>query len=568
MPKSNSLQQFWAAGGNSRFVAIGLPVLAGLLLPLQALMLARILSAAIVDGRPLAMLVGEVSLFAALLGLRVLLNWLGDRAAVVASETAKQRVRADLVGAVLGHGPIWTCGRPSGLLASLVVEQVESMDGYLGRYMPALAQAAILPLAFVVVIAPLDALVATLFALTTPLIPIFMALVGWGAEAASRAQAAALGRLNAYFGDRLRGIVTLKLLGREQAEVAGMRRSSEELRQRTMKVLRIAFLSSAVLEFFAALGVAGVALYVGLGLLGLLPLRVEPMSLELGLFFLLMAPEVYQPMRTLAAHHHDRAAAKAALEAMVSELGPPAAWAPAPTGAPSVVTVQSTGLELRDLSVAAPDGHAVIRGVSLTVRPGEHVALMGRSGSGKSTLLEAIVGLREHAGEVLLGSTPLMLLQSPDLRPPLLLLAQRPKLFAGTIADNIALGRAGADNAAIRRAAELAMVTAFADKLPQGLDTMLGENGVGLSGGEAQRVALARLYLAAPDVILLDEPTSHLDAATEAEVLARLFAFARGRTMLIATHSPAVAGLATRQLRLDGGRLNAARPARAGEFAP
>lgn len=568
MTTPNPLKLFWANGGTSRFAAIGLPLLAGLLLPLQALLLARILSAAIVDGRPLSALALEVSLFAALLGGRALLTWLGDRSAIAAAEAAKQRLRTDLLGGILGHGPIWTSGRPSGLLASLVIEQVEAMDGYLGRYMPALAQAAVLPLAFVVVIAPFDALVAALFALTTPLIPVFMALVGWGAEAASRSQAAALGRLNGYFGDRLRGIVTLKLLGRERAEVAGMQRSSEELRQRTMKVLRIAFLSSAVLEFFAALGVAGVALYVGLGLLGLLPLRVEPMSLELGLFCLLMAPEVYQPMRTLAAHHHDRAAAKAAVEAMVTELGAPDDWAPAPTEAPSVVRVQSTGLDIRGLTVAAPDGRTVVRGAGLALRPGEHVALMGRSGSGKSTLLEAIAGLRDHAGEILLGSTPLMLLQSPQTRPPLALLAQRPKLFAGTIANNIALGRAGADSAAIREAAELAMVTAFSDALPLGLETVLGENGQGLSGGEAQRVALARLYLAAPDIILLDEPTSHLDAVTEAAVLARLFAFAQGRTMLIATHSPAVAALATRQLVLDDGLVAPATLRKVGEFAP
>jgi ATP-binding cassette subfamily C protein CydD len=558
-----SLSRTWQQAGSSRLWAVLLPLLAGLLLPLQAYVLARLLNAAIVEGRLLSALVPEITAFAGLIGLRAVLGFLGERSATVAAETAKQRLRNDMVGAMTAHGPVWTAGRQSGHLAALMIEQVEAMDGYLGRYMPALAQAAVLPLSFILVVAPFDVPVALLFLLTVPLIPIFMALVGWGAEAASRRQAAALGRLNGYFADRLRGIVTLKLLGRAEVEVEGVREASEELRRRNMKVLRIAFLSSAVLEFFAAIGVAGVALYVGLGLLGILPFQVTQLSLELGLFCLLLAPDIYQPMRTLAAHHHDRAAAMAALSAIETELGATADWQAPPPASTTRAVARPPVLELRNVAVAGPDGRAVVRCANLEARATEHLALLGRSGSGKSTLLEAIAGLRPMGGALLLDAVPVVPLLNRVL-PGMGMLAQRPKLFAGSIADNIRIGRSDADEPSVRRAAEMALVTRFTDALPNGLSTRLGENGLGLSGGEAQRVALARLYLSDARLLLLDEPTSHLDEATEAEVLRRLFAFAKGRTMLIATHSPAIARLADRCVLLEDGVLSGAVAARSG----
>jgi ATP-binding cassette subfamily C protein CydD len=325
-----------------------------------------------------------------------------------------------------------------------------------------------------------------------------------------------------------------------------------------MRVMRIAFLSSAVLEFFAALGVAGVALYVGLTFLDLVSLRGTTLTLEAGLFCLLMAPEVYQPLRLLAANYHDRANAMAALTEIAAQVGD----IPSATMSAAVRPAASSegrsgpaGLRLTDVAVSAPGGRTVIAGIDLDIRAGDHLAILGPSGSGKSTLLEVLAGLREYQGQISLDGVELSQLDRGQLRDRVAVLGQRPSVFSGSIANSIGLGRRTACHAAVRVAAQRAQVTDFADDLPHGLDTSLGENGLGLSGGEIHRVALARLYLRDPGLLLLDEPTAHLDPATEDAVLDGLMEFALGRTLIIATHSPRVAARMQRCFRIAAGRL-------------
>lgn len=546
-----------AAGGAGR-LAIILPLVGGALLLAQAYSLAGILHAAIVEGVPVAELLPAVMLFASLIVARVVLGVVAEVAAVSGGETIKTRLREALVGTLLGRAPVWSAARSSGALSGLVVEQVEAFEGYFVRYIPAMVQAAILPVAFAVVILPIDWVVGLLFLVTAPLIPVFMALAGMGAEAASRAQAGALARLSGRFADRLRGLVTLKLFGRDEAEVAAVRDASEELRVRTMRVMRIAFLSSAVLEFFAALGVAGVALYVGLTFLDLVSLRMTPLTLQAGLFCLLMAPEIYQPLRLLAAHYHDRASAKAAAAEIVAALGDLPVLgeaAPLPRTADTRPSRGAQAVELRQVAVATPAGREVIAEVSLAMDAGRHVAILGPSGCGKSTLIEAIGRLRDHEGRILIDGRPLERIAEAELRDRVAFLGQRARLFAGTIADNIRLGRTDACDTAVRLAALRARVLEFAELLPQGLATPLGENGLGLSGGEIQRIALARIYLRDPGLIILDEPTAHLDTVTEAAVIEGLLDFAANRTLIVATHSPAVAAQMDEAWRIAGGRL-------------
>ncbi|MFO7339523.1 MAG: thiol reductant ABC exporter subunit CydD [Lysobacteraceae bacterium] len=541
-------------------LAMGLPLLAGLLLLVQAAALARALQRIVADGADLAQAWPPLALAAALVLVRAALLWWAERAGQQAAEAVKLAARRALFARLLEAGVLWSRARPSGELADALGTQAEALDGYFAGYLPALAGAAVLPLLFCAVLAGFDVVAALVLALTVPAIPLFMALVGWGAEAASRRHAAALARLSGLFADRVRGLLTLRLHGRAEAEQARVRAASEALRERTMAVLRIAFLSSAVLEFFAALGVAGVALYFGLSYLRLIDLRAAPLTLETGLFCLLMAPEVYLPLRRLAAHYHDRAAARGAVAQIASLYGTlpdPAPAAPAvDAGAPPAGPRR---LEIAGLRVPMRAGATLRLEGPVAVAPGEWIALTGPSGSGKSTLLEALAGLREHDGRLELAGLAPRAWPQAALRRELLLIPQRPWLLPGSIADNLRLAAPQADPAALWQALRQAALDEVVRALPRGLDMPLGQRGQGLSGGQLQRLALARMYLADPRIVLLDEPTAHLDAATRDRVLAALARFAAGRTLVVATHDPAVVALASRLWEvLPDGRVVAA----------
>nr|WP_246349431.1 thiol reductant ABC exporter subunit CydD [Devosia subaequoris] len=542
-------------GGTALIFAIAAPLIGGLLLVWQAWTLADVLGRAIELGEPAAALAPSILLIFGLLLVRSLLGALGEQAGLSGAETIKLHLRRGLMAQLLARSPRAVDTAPSGVAAAAIIDQVDTLEGYFARYLPAAMQAALLPLIFGAIILPLDWVAGVLFLITAPLIPVFMALVGWGAQIATDRQARALSHLSGRFADRLRGLLTLKLFGREAAETAGIVEASEALRLRTLKVLRIAFLSSAVLEFFAALGVAGIALYVGLTFIDYLQLRSSPLSLQLGMFLLLMAPEVYNPLRLFASHYHDRDTARSAMLEIEQQLGNPSAEAPplndiAPRQGPALA------LRLAGVTLRTPDRMAsVALDLSFDVPAGQTIALLGPSGSGKSTLLEAIVGLREHSGEILLDDRKLAQWPEGELRARSFLLTQKPRIIHASLAQNIALGRPGATRQEIESAAARALVSDFALGLPDGLDTLVGEDGVGLSGGQAQRIALARLFLRDAGLILLDEPTAHLGADMEQEIATNLLAYARGRTMVIATHSEALAARMDRAYRLTGGDL-------------
>ncbi|MFE0844128.1 thiol reductant ABC exporter subunit CydD [Achromobacter insolitus] len=538
------------------------PLVSGALLVVQAWLLASVLDAAIVRDVPRQDLLSDILAIAGLMLLRACITWAGERAGADAAERIKRHVRQSLFKRLVRKGPYWSRGQASGELASAVVDQVEALDGFFAKYLPAMAAAAMLPVAFSVVLLPMDVIAGLVLLITAPLIPLFMALVGWGAQGASRRHLRAFARLSGFFADRLRGLSTLKLHGRAEAEAASVVAASDALRQRTMSVLRIAFLSSAVLEFFAALGVAGVAVYIGLTYLGFLDLRWSPLTLQAGLFCLLMAPEVYAPLRQFAAHYHDRAAALAAVSQIsllfdgLPQEGDVSAEAVSDGRQPARQGGGGAALAIAGLHLDAPGrSQAVLSDAGLTLAVGEHAALMGPSGIGKSSLIEAIARLRPFEGDIRIDGLRLPEWDEAALRERVALIGQKPQLLAGSIADNIRLGRPDASDAEVQAAARRACVLEFADALPQGLATPLGGRGHGLSGGQAQRVALARLFLRDPDLILLDEPTAHLDEATQARVLDAILEFSSGRTLLLATHAPAVAARLGRTLRVAAGKV-------------
>lgn len=552
---AKALNSLHGKGGMPLIIAIIAPLLGGVLLVWQAWTLADVLGRAIEMGEPANALLPAIGLILGLLLLRAGLGALGEQAGIAAAEAIKLHLRTTLFSHMLARSPRAANRAGSGAAASAIVDQVEALDGYFARYLPAALQAALLPLIFGAIILPLDWVAGVLFLVTAPLIPLFMALVGWGAQVATDRQARALSHLSARFSDRLRGLLTLKLFGREDAETAGVVEASEALRRRTLGVLRIAFLSSAVLEFFAALGVAGIALYVGLTFIDFLHLRTSPLTLQLGMFLLLMAPEVYNPLRLLAAHYHDRATAKAGLLEIERQLGALPA-APAPLADIASKPGAAIDLALSNVTLRTPDRlRAVLHDAKLAVSAGQHVALLGPSGSGKSTMLEALVGLRDHEGVLTLDGRPLADWPETELRARTFLLAQKPRLVHASIAHNIGLARPGASRVEIERAADQAAVSGFAAALPDGLDTLIGEDGVGLSGGQAQRVALARLFLRDAGLILLDEPTAHLEASLEDEIMAAIRRYAEGRTLVVATHSLAVASRMDKAWRIAGGTL-------------
>lgn len=485
--------------------------------------------------------------------VRALLNWAARRQADAAVETLRHQLRLSVVRRLQARGPLWLRRQRAGALAELPGTHVDALDGYVGGFLLARMEITLVPLALLVAVFCVDRIVGGLLLLTLPLIPIFMALVGWGAQAASERQLDALTRMGAHFADRLRGLGLIRLYGRAASELEGVRVAADGVREGSLKVLRIAFLSSAVLEFFASIGVAMVALYLGLSYLGLLNLRGSPLDLATGLFCLLLAPEVYAPLRRLAAHYHDRANALAATSqidagldaAGAAETPVVAAHGSAPL--PDNLCVRARDLNLRHANASTP----VLEGLAFDLHAGQHLALAGPSGCGKSTLLEALAGwLAPDDGQ---------LLRRNGLR--IGYASQRPHLFCGSIADNLRIAAPQASDAQLLAAAEAAQVMAFAHALPQGLETPIGEGGFGLSGGQARRVALARVLLQDPQLLLLDEPTAFLDAGTEARLLDALLQFAQGRTLVIATHSEAVLQRIGKVLWLPGGQQSLRRAA-------
>ena len=484
----------------------------------QAGLIAWILQRAVMEGATLS---GLWPLFAALLAaalLRAGAAWASEALGAVAATGVKTRLRRQILDRLHALGPAWRAERQTGDIAVTLIERVEALDGYYARFLPQTRVAMILPILILVAVYPVDWVSGVILTIAGPFVPLFMALIGMKAADESRKQFRTLARMSSYFLDRLQGLTTLRLFGRAEAEVDNIAQAADAFRDRTMRVLRIAFLSSASLEFFASVAVAIVATYVGFGLIGLIGWGTAPeLTLFSGLFVLLMAPDFFQPLRLLAAYYHDRVAAIGAAEGLAEILDgtdeAPAGRAPMPSGELEIV--------FDDVSVAFDGGtRSAVEGVSLRIAPGDHVALVGVSGAGKSTLLSLLLGFRSpDSGRILVNGIDLAAIDPEDLRRHIAWIGQAPVLFHGTLRDNIRLGRPDADDAAVDRAAAEARVTEFAAALPQGLDTPIGERGVGLSGGQAQRIALARAFLKDAPLVLLDEPTASLDRDTEAEIL-------------------------------------------------
>lgn len=538
-------------------LAVGLGLTSGILLIAQARLLANIVHGAFMDNLQRNVLWPYfVGLFGVVM-VRAVLGWGREVAGFHAGAKVREEVRMSLMEHIFTLGPGFTSRQRTGALASTAMEHVEGLNDFYAFYLPQLALAVMIPVAILAFVFPLSWLAGVLLLVTAPLIPLFMILVGMGAESISQRHFQALARISAHFLDVLQGITTLKLYDRSRGEEKNVAKVSSDYRQRTMSVLRIAFLSSAVLEFFSSIAIALVAVYLGMSYLGYINFGDygKPLTLAGGLFILLLAPDFYLPLRELGTHYHARAEAVGAAEEILKIL-----MIPSPDVSGKGIALDVPGplnIHCRDLYLAYEEGkRPALHGVSFQLKYGDKVALVGTSGAGKTTILNLLLGFMDpDQGSIMVNETPLADLPPESWRQHLGWIGQNPILFHGTIRDNIRLGRPQASEDELEQAARSARVLDFALHLPGGLDTLVGEQGLGLSRGQAQRVALARAFLKDAPILLLDEPTSGLDSKNERLVMSALEKLSSGRTVLMLTHRLANIEKADRIMVLEEGRI-------------
>lgn len=534
--------------------SVGFGIATALLVVTQAWLVAVAVSGAFVGHEGLGRLRSPLFVLLVVIVLRALVAWISEVTANRSSSRAKSQLRSALfrriplveLGSQAGDGSGAPDAAPKGTgeVTTLVTRGIDALDGYFSRYLPQVVLALIVPLTVVVVVLDRDWISALIIAVTLPLIPLFMALIGIVTRERTDRQFRTLQRLAGHFLDVVAGLPTLKVFGRAKAQARVIRDVTDLYRSRTMSTLRITFLSSLVLELVAMISVALVAVAVGLRLLG------GHLDLRTALFILVLAPEAYLPLRALGANFHASAEGIAAAEQVFQVLEEPV---PARGTRSDVPDPSRVPLVLDAIAVAyASRARPALEGVSLTVDAGETVALTGPSGCGKSTLLGVLLGfVRAQSGRVTVGGVNLLDLDADAWRSRIAWMPQRPHLFAGTIADNVRLGRSGASDAEVTAALASAGLASAVAALPSGIHTLLGERGAGMSAGERQRIALARVFLRDAPLLLLDEPTANLDGRTEQEVVESVSRFAADRTALIVAHRPALVAIADRIVRLE-----------------
>ncbi|GHD23872.1 thiol reductant ABC exporter subunit CydD [Streptomyces galbus] len=498
---------------------------------------------------------------AAVLTLRALLTWARGTLAQRAAADAKHTLRERITSRLRRTGPLRLAARRHGETATLLTRGLDALDAYVVGYLTTMTATAVVPLTVTAWLWWTDWTSALIVVVTLPLIPVFGALVGMHTAQRTARQWRLLSRLGGHFLDVVAGLPTLRAFGREVHQTRVVGEMADAHRRATVRTLRVAFLSSLVLETVATLSVALVAVPVGLRLLA------GELDLRTALTVLFLAPEAYLPLRAAGAAFHDSAEGIAVAErvfALLDEEDDQHDEGTVPQRAARLLAApdgRTARLRLDRVTVRYPDRPIpALHDVSLTVRPGEHVALVGPSGAGKSTLLSLLLGFAVPAsGRVTVDGTDLGALDADAWRAQVAWVPQRPHLFAVSVADNIRLGRPHADIAEVRAAARAACADRFVEALPNGYDTVLGEQGAGLSAGQRQRIALARAFLKDAPVLLLDEPTAHLDPESEAAVTRATVALMRGRTAVVVAHRTSLLPHADRIVTVRAGALVAPR---------
>jgi len=554
-PLDPRLLRYASAARGQLLLTVGLGLAGTGLILAQAGLLARALASA-ASGTGLTALAGTLTALLAVLAARAAAAYGGEVAALRAAATVKSQLRQRLTAHALRLGPSWLGGQRAGEITTLATRGLDALDAYFARYLPQLVLACLVPVAVLVRVGLADWVSAVVIAVTLPLIPVFAILVGLDTKARTRRQWLLLGRLGGHFLDVVEGLPTLRLFGRATAQADVIAEVTDAHRRATMAALRVAFLSALVLELAATLATALVAVEVGLRLLA------GQLSYQTALLVLLLTPEAYLPLRAVGAQFHASVEGAAAAEQAFGILDTPVPAAgarPLARRAPATDLHRDT-ITLREVTLSYPgrDQPALDR-VSLTLRPGDHIALTGPSGAGKTSLLALLLRFAEPSGGTIdVGDADLAAIPASAWLAQIAWVPQHPYLFTGSAAANIALGQPAADREAIARAARLAGAAGFIEALRDGYDTQLGERGLRLSAGQRQQIALARAFLRDAPLLLLDEPTAHLDPVSAGQVRRAIGTLMAGRTVIDVTHRGELAACADRVLALDHGRLTQA----------
>ena len=502
----------------------------------QAWLLASLLQALIVAQQPRTALLTDFALLLLCFVLRAGLHFAREMAGHRAGTAIRLALRQQVLDRLNELGPAWIQGKPAGSWTTLLLEQIEEMQEYYARYLPQMTLAVFIPAAILIAIFPINWMAGAILLATAPLIPLFMAMVGMGAADANRRNFLALARLSGDFFDRLRGRETLRLFHRAAAEQQAIADSTADFRQRTMEVLRLAFLSSAVLEFFASLAIAVVAVYFGFSYLGELNFGHYSTGVTLfaGFLALILAPEFFQPLRDLGTFYHAKAQAIGGADALETFLreSPQAL----PEQASSAITLNAPlTIEAEQVVVMTASGIALSQPLNFSLASGQRVALVGQSGAGKTALMNVLLGFMPYQGSLRVNGHELRDISRQSWQQQLAWVGQNPHLPAATLRENVLLD-GQVDDKTLESALERAGVNEFLTRLPEGLDTPLGDGGIGLSVGQAQRIAVARALLKPAHLLLLDEPASGLDSQSEQRVMGALHHAASRQTTLMITH--------------------------------
>ncbi|WP_102313460.1 cysteine/glutathione ABC transporter permease/ATP-binding protein CydD [Vibrio cyclitrophicus] len=515
-------------------ITIGLGVLSSVFLIAQAALLASILHQLIIENVDKSELVGHFAGLALSVVGRAGCTWGREIAGYRCGEQIRIYIRQLILDKLRELGPAYIKGKPAGTWATLLLEQVEDMQDFFSRYLPQMSLSVMIPFIILVVVFPVNWAAGLIFLLTAPLVPMFMALVGMKAADANRKNFKALQRLSGHFYDRLQSMTTIRLFDRTNAETEVLKGASEVFRTRTMDVLKIAFLSSAVLEFFTSISIAMTAVYFGFTYIGELNFGHYGVGITLfaGLFILILAPEFYQPLRDLGTFYHAKQQAVGAAESIVEFLETDITKVK--SGDTQLDQAQGINIEAQALKVLSPEGVQLVGPISFALNTRQSTALVGPSGAGKTSLINAILGFMPYEGSLKINGIELRDLDLASWRKTISWVGQNPLLLHGTIRDNVTLGKLDITDQVVENALEQSFANEFVSE--HGLDYMISDRSGGLSVGQSQRLALARAMIQDGQFWLLDEPTASLDTRSEQLVMKGINSNIESRTALLVTH--------------------------------